>query len=272
MENIKLDSSEVGLARELLKLMYEKLSTITVQYLDNECLGFQKFNGNVIENLIQTGLIISYDIHQFTVDNEVYFIKLTELGSVLAQCQTLAELWNNGISDEADFVAQGSNIYTILKRYDENEIDPLVKLLTAEEQDAYQHYYKTQIWALQTVKNATYEDTTDNNVLDITLAPMFELSVELGTNGENQFRTNDYVFKKCMEELGEMALEDQIELGLSYKDAGDDGVAGEAVDLAICAMDMFALQFPGSSAKEIEIEFIKYMNKKLQKWRTIVGK
>ncbi|QBO61929.1 hypothetical protein G17_00440 [Escherichia phage vB_EcoM_G17] len=29
--------------------------------------------------------------------------------------------------------------------------------------------------------------------------------------------------------------------GLSYKEAGKDGVKGEAVDLCICALDMFAL-------------------------------
>ena len=29
--------------------------------------------------------------------------------------------------------------------------------------------------------------------------------------------------------------------GLSYKEAGKDGVKGEAVDLCICALDMLAL-------------------------------
>ena len=55
--------------------------------------------------------------------------------------------------------------------------------------------------------------------------------------------------------------------GLSYKEAGKDGVKGEAVDLAICAMDMFALECPGMSADEIEREFLTYMNIKLAKWR-----
>lgn len=107
---------------------------------------------------------------------------------------------------------------------------------------------------------------------DISLSVLFKFSCDLGPKGTDASRTNDYVFKKCMEELGEMALEDQIANGLSYKDAGSDGVKGEAVDLAICAMDMFVLQCnPSMTPEEIEREFLMYMNKKLNKWKKSIG-
>lgn len=99
------------------------------------------------------------------------------------------------------------------------------------------------------------------------LTSMFNMSDGLGTVGINNTRTADYVLRKINEELGELTLEMNIADGLSYKKAGKDGVKGEAVDLAICSMDMFALQCPGMSPEEIEREFLAYMLVKLNKWR-----
>lgn len=99
------------------------------------------------------------------------------------------------------------------------------------------------------------------------LSNMFNLSVALGRCGANDKRTVTYVMDKCVEELGELSVEKQIAAGSSYKTAGADGIKGEAVDLAICAMDMFALQFPNMSADEIEREFLSYMTIKLEKWK-----
>lgn len=99
------------------------------------------------------------------------------------------------------------------------------------------------------------------------LTSMFNMSVGLGPKNSDSYRTENYVLRKTNEELGEMTLEMNIADGLSYKEAGADGVKGEAVDLAICAMDMFALQCPAMSPEEIEREFLSYMIVKLNKWR-----
>ena len=99
------------------------------------------------------------------------------------------------------------------------------------------------------------------------LTSMFNMSVGLGPKDSDAYRTENYVLRKANEELGEMTLEMNIADGLSYKEAGKDGVKGEAVDLAICAMDMFALQCPGMTPEEVEREFLSYMLVKLNKWR-----
>lgn len=102
---------------------------------------------------------------------------------------------------------------------------------------------------------------------EVELSNMFNLSVALGRCDSDEKRTVSYVMDKCAEELGELSVEKQIAAGTSYKTAGPDGIAGEAVDLAICAMDMFALQYPHLSAEEIEREFLTYMTLKLEKWK-----
>lgn len=114
-----------------------------------------------------------------------------------------------------------------------------------------------------------------DNVLESTdkstepkLQDMFTLSKLLGNKQITGTRSDDYVYKKAGEELGELSVEIQVEQGVTYKTAGKDGIAGEAVDLAICAMDMFALQYPDLNAAEIEKEFLKYMKKKLEKWKS----
>lgn len=108
----------------------------------------------------------------------------------------------------------------------------------------------------------------DNIDLDeLSLRSAFNMSVGLGPRGTDSTRHEDYVMKKCAEELGELSLEINISQGLSYKEPGKDGIKGEAVDLAICALDMFALQCNNMSPEEIEREFLSYMLTKLNKWR-----
>jgi hypothetical protein len=102
---------------------------------------------------------------------------------------------------------------------------------------------------------------------ELSLASMFNMSVGLGPKGFDATRTDDYVLKKAVEELGELALEINIYQGTSYKQPGKDGIKGEAVDLAICALDMFALQCHNMTSEEIEREFLSYMLTKLNKWR-----
>ena len=112
------------------------------------------------------------------------------------------------------------------------------------------------------------KDKLDNISLDeVSLVSMFNMSVGLGQKGTDASRHEDYVMKKCAEELGELSLEINISQGLSYKEPGKDGIKGEAVDLAICALDMFALQCHNMTPEEIEREFLTYMLTKLNKWK-----
>lgn len=112
------------------------------------------------------------------------------------------------------------------------------------------------------------KDTLDKISLDeVSLVSMFNMSVGLGPKGTDASRHEDYVMKKCAEELGELSLEINISQGLSYKEPGKDGIKGEAVDLAICALDMFALQCHNMTPEEIEREFLTYMLTKLNKWK-----
>lgn len=94
----------------------------------------------------------------------------------------------------------------------------------------------------------------------------FNNSIKYGSRNSTVYRTYDYVLSKCVEEQGELSQEIQIENGLSYKKAGKDGVQGEAVDLAIAALDMFALSCPNMNAQEMEELFISIAEKKIQKW------
>lgn len=95
---------------------------------------------------------------------------------------------------------------------------------------------------------------------------LFETSIKHGRIGDNKQRTEEYVVDKIAEEFGELTLEKQIKNGMSYKEAGVDGVPGEAVDLTISAIDMFCLQFPDMEAHEIMEKFEEIMANKLKKW------
>jgi len=103
----------------------------------------------------------------------------------------------------------------------------------------------------------------NNSMLEV-----LKFSKELGNKGTNDYRTQDYVHSKMSEELGEHSVELQIQKGLSYKKPGKDLLPGEAVDLAICCLDSFALEFPELSAEEIYEKFNSYMLIKLNKWKS----
>lgn len=148
------------------------------------------------------------------------------------------------------------------------------KFLTKNQNKALE--YARQVRELPDVSEILVEPDLDSSFstkyddIDLELpqlTSMFNMSVGLGPKDSDSYRTENYVLRKTNEELGEMTLEMNIADGLSYKEAGKDGVKGEAVDLAICAMDMFALQCPGMSPEEIEREFLTYMLIKLNKWR-----
>lgn len=272
-----MNSDNLFLARDLL-MHVEPGEVISTQFNHeyNVRAGYDKYPAEVIEWLTNSKLLVLADVISISEQSSVEIFKVSILGEQVAEFANLAEFYDAGVTGEEHFLKTGRSIYMALDMFNESEIEPMVSLLTREEQDAYNHYYRiAAMKALQgrgQPKPIPEIEVNDfvahrNQVMDTGLTEMFQLSVELGSNGTDDTRTNNYVFKKCMEELGEMALEDNIANGLSYKDAGSDGVAGEAVDLAICAMDMFALQHPDNTAEEIQYLFLDYMGKKLNKWK-----
>ncbi|UYE98549.1 hypothetical protein XbC2_120 [Xanthomonas phage XbC2] len=273
-----MNSDNLFLARDLL-MHVEPGEVISTQY-NHEYetrAGYDKYPAEVIEWLTNSKLLVLADVISISEQSSVEIFKVSVLGEQVAEFANLADFYDAGVAGEEHFLKTGRSIYTALDMFNEAELEPMVSLLTREEQDAYNHYYR--IAAMKALQGRTGQskpipeiEVNDfvahrNQVMDTGLTNMFQLSVELGSKGTDDTRTNNYVFKKCMEELGEMALEDNIAEGLSYKDAGSDGVAGEAVDLAICAMDMFALQHPDNTAEEIHFLFLEYMGKKLNKWK-----
>lgn len=212
--------------------------------------------------------------------------KITETGEVRLAIYRLAYAHKNH-RDTSKHVKRMEQLTKVLKQYS-LDIDNFKKNCTKNEVKAI-NYYKENYNKTVDIEEAkavgdalkqaihpvfsTEKIQSKNSHLndidfgDVVLNNMFQMSSMLGEKGYDKSRTWDYVLRKINEELGEMTLEMNVADGLSYKEAGKDGVKGEAVDLAICAMDMFALECPGMSADEIEREFLTYMNIKLAKWR-----
>lgn len=271
-----MNSEQVLKARELLQMMAQEDTQIVVQlYSNGYRTDYEDTPSTVIEWLHANGLIICTEV--LGSDNlnfavEVY--KCTELGSLVEMFSILSNEWDMVEIEGFDaFYMWGKQIQNILQKYNDMEVDPLSKLITAQEQEAYNQYYRQNIQDILKNRVSTSDDTPN---IDATwtwngILPMFIMSVNLGELGANETRMEEYVLRKINEELGEMTLEMNIRDGLSYKEAGSDGVAGEAVDLAICAMDMFALQHPGKTAEEIHSLFVEYMVKKLDKWKQTIG-
>lgn len=109
---------------------------------------------------------------------------------------------------------------------------------------------------------------SDKPVVLSSVLEVLKFSKQLGNKGTNEYRTQDYVHSKMSEELGEHSVELQIQKGLNPKTPGKDLIHGEAVDLAICCIDSFALEFPELSAEEIFEKFNEYMLVKLNKWKS----
>lgn len=75
-------------------------------------------------------------------------------------------------------------------------------------------------------------------------------------------RTHQDILAHAMSEVGELAEEVMIAQGRSYKEAGKDGIIGEAVDVMLCMFDIIHRTNPSITEDEI----MMIMNKKLLKW------
>jgi len=78
-------------------------------------------------------------------------------------------------------------------------------------------------------------------------------------NNRNPF----YVLSKITEELGELSVEVQIAEGVSYKQAGKDGVVGEGIDLITCVLDLIHIIYPELTEEDL----VKVAIPKLEKWK-----
>lgn len=75
-------------------------------------------------------------------------------------------------------------------------------------------------------------------------------------------RTIENVLTHMTTEVGELALEISIAQGRSYKDASEDGVVGEAVDVILCALDIIRIYDTAIT----EADILAIANRKLAKW------
>lgn len=237
-------------------------------------------------NWVTSGLWSEYESCGQTdlYDQAIHEYKITPDGEVLLSLYRLAYAHKNHLNEEKH-----------RRRID--EFYHLLEVCGKESQFFEKHLTKNQKKALEYARNVRELPKIDEAIQEPILSPynivphdewikmekpmriakidldepvlksMFNMSVGLGSKNSDEYRTENYVLRKTNEELGEMTLEMNIADGLSYKEAGKDGVKGEAVDLAICAMDMFALQCPMMTPEEIEREFLAYMLVKLNKWR-----
>lgn len=208
-------------------------------------------------------------------DQAIHDYKITPDGEVLLAIYRMAYAHKNHLNEEKH-IRRVDEFWQLLEFCGKSDTY-FEKFLTKNQKKALEYAR-----SMQNLPVVTEEDLTDPDLSPYSSIPntfdeidldepvlksMFNMSVGLGAKDSDSYRTENYVLRKTNEELGEMTLEMNIADGLSYKEAGKDGVKGEAVDLAICAMDMFALQCPGMSSEEIEREFLTYMLVKLNKWR-----
>lgn len=70
-----------------------------------------------------------------------------------------------------------------------------------------------------------------------------------------------------MEEVGELATEISIESGFSDKEPGEDGIVGEAIDVALCAIDLTWVSSPNTTEEELEEYVTEVIKRKLRKWK-----
>lgn len=115
---------------------------------------------------------------------------------------------------------------------------------------------------------ARYTSDLAKRYLEVTIKPtkedIFELleRIEAATYKDLTRKTPQDLFVSTGSEFGELATEMLIEQGVfghTHK-APDEGVAGESVDLTICAL---ALYYSTGGTTE---NFIKYGHKKIAKW------
>lgn len=78
-------------------------------------------------------------------------------------------------------------------------------------------------------------------------------------------RTAQSIVGNTVSELGEVAIEVNIEAGHSYKKPSEDGVVGEAVDTILCLLDLIYKHSPNITEEELEFFAVKKGSKWISK-------
>ena len=78
-------------------------------------------------------------------------------------------------------------------------------------------------------------------------------------------RTAADILLHAVTEIGELALEIQIDEGKSYKQTGDDGIVGEALDVIVCMIDIIYNQMGQFFEEE---QLVDWVRPKLEKWKS----
>lgn len=91
---------------------------------------------------------------------------------------------------------------------------------------------------------------------------LFELTRETGNLLPERKITSIYL--SLASEVGELAQEVDVEIGGTYKEKGEDGIVGEAVDAIITLFDLIQTHDPTFTEEDL----LNYGMKKLQKWKT----
>ena len=76
-------------------------------------------------------------------------------------------------------------------------------------------------------------------------------------------RTPQDILNWLFTETGELMEEHIIAQGKSYKQEGDDGVVGEAIDAILCLVDLIHVVAPELSEQDLQ----RIAKIKLQKWK-----
>ena len=84
-------------------------------------------------------------------------------------------------------------------------------------------------------------------------------------------RTPQDIFNHAVSEIGELGQELIIANGRSYKEAGPDGIIGEACDVILCMIDMIHSQTKSMTAFEVERMMADTFTKKCDKWVAKIG-
>lgn len=91
-----------------------------------------------------------------------------------------------------------------------------------------------------------------------------QTSADLGLKNTDNLRTNSYVYTKISEEFHELHEEILVQQGFLNQPQGKDGIFGEAMDLLISAIDLFALNTQNDKTPtEVETLLFKHISKVL---------
>lgn len=80
------------------------------------------------------------------------------------------------------------------------------------------------------------------------------------------------VFTSLVEEVGELSTEIAISSGHKKREASNDGIVGESIDVIIAVTDILYLEMKkyGMTSDDIESAMIKRAENKLKKWENEV--